>query len=219
MVIFQLQQLPAELQLEVISYLSFEETTNLRMTSRKYRDFITRPSFAKLLEIELSPWAKEKQLYSCYYCARLRQSNKFANRMLQYRKRSHVHPRFCIECGLMVPWSEPGARGYNRGHKLEVGGLEYQVCKNCGLFERYSRKWTLQGKCSGLDHWALCPHGYESKRKNVDRIRDLEKWREEYKKAFEEKGQDPDTWGENSIYRKGQITWHFAKHGLPPSCL
>jgi len=108
------------------SYLtSFEETTNLRMTCRKYRGFITRPSFAKLLEIEPSPWVRDKQLYSCCYCVRLRQSNKFAERILRYRKRSHVYPRFYIECGLKVPCREPGPRGYNRGHKLEVGVLEY----------------------------------------------------------------------------------------------
>src|ERR1700760_39439 len=128
----------------------------------------------------------------------------------QNRSRGHSKAalRFCIECGLTIPWKKPGARGYNRGAKIHVMGLEYKVCNNCGLFERQYR-WASPRK------WHFCPHGYESNRKNVARSEDLAKWKVEYQKAAEER--DYGDLEQNE--RKYWIRRSLEMHGLHPSCL
>lgn len=117
-----------------------------------------------------------------------------------------------------MPWKEPGARGYNRGHKIEVEGTEYQVCKNCGLFEHRHKNWLYVGGGTRY-HWTLCWRGYESNRGRLDRSKELEEWKEGYKRALEAKEEIPYDWDALKVRWHGLGRWNLGMHGLPPSCL
>ncbi|KAF2663457.1 hypothetical protein BT63DRAFT_430303 [Microthyrium microscopicum] len=220
---FAFSALPAELQLEVISYLTFKDTVNLRMTGRKYRYFIPAPSHEQLLAAENSEWAIKKNLFTCCHCLQLRPSTKFADKMIS-GKRARGYKgapiRFCIECGLTVPWKTSGARGYSRGNKIRILGKPYQVCKNCGLFKPFP-----VGYRPNLETWNWCPHGYEPNRKKVEgKYEDLAEWREEYRKAAKERDDHTDDF--QLVWLTGDIQVAITKsrpgleyHGLPPSCL
>jgi hypothetical protein len=207
---FPFSRLIPELQLEVIDHLSFQETAYLRMTSHVYLDLIHKPTLSELLAAENSEWAVNKGIFTCCHCLRLRQSTKFSESMIT-KKRARGHSRaalrFCIECGLTILWNDPGARGYSRGAKICVLGLDYQVCKNCGLIGRIDNHGTRSP-------WNNCPHAYESKRKKVDKSEYLANWRVNYSKAVEERNSARDR------ETKSLLSWRgLVVHGLPPSCL
>jgi hypothetical protein len=213
---FPFTELPVELQLQVVAHLSFEAVAYLRMTNKIYQYFIPKPSLPELLVVENTDWSTKRDLFMCCHCLRLRRSTKFSEKMVSRKRTRGRHGaalRFCIECGLTVPWKDPGARGYNRSSRVRIMGLEYQVCKNCGLFERF-KKW----RCA--TPWEYCPRGYEANRKRVDKSEDLAKWRVEYKRTEKEKELNPvkdyvDQFG--GVIRK---VWPgLEMHGLPPSCL
>ncbi|KAF2669591.1 hypothetical protein BT63DRAFT_455569 [Microthyrium microscopicum] len=217
---FALLALPAELLLEVISHLSFEDTVYLRMTSRQFRDFIPKPSQEALLIIEDTEWAIQNELLTCNHCLRLRQSVKFADKMVMAnwkrcrgRGRKEASLRFCIECGLTVPWRTPGARGYSRGHNIRVQGAGYQVCKNCRLFEPVPFP-------SNGPPWSWCRNGYESDRKNIDgKFEDLASWKEKYQQTAKQRDESQN---KEQAMAYAVIVNHrhgLEFHGLPPSCL
>jgi hypothetical protein len=213
---FPFSRLSPELQLEVIDYLSFEDIAHFRMTSKKYQEFISKPSLAELQAVEGSEWAVKRNLFACCHCLRLRPLIKFSERMLSKKRargRSDAASRFCIECGLTIPWKDPGARGYSRGAKIRVMDLNYQVCKNCGLFTPLECR-------RGDPTWRFCPHGYESNRKKVDKSEELAKWRVDYQRAVKERDLDGDEQKETFLgYSVFKFWPGLHMHGLPPSCL
>jgi hypothetical protein len=177
---FPFSRLITELQLEVISHLSFQETAYLRMTSFRYRELIPKPSLTELLAVENSDWAVRKDIFACCHCLRLRKSIKFSETMIikkRTRGRSRAAFRFCVECGLTARWKNPGARGYSRGAKIHILGEEYQVCRNCGLIELIENHYPNFS-------WRDCPHGDESNRKKVDISEDLAQWKIVIKKHY-----------------------------------
>jgi hypothetical protein len=215
---FQFALLLPELQLTVVDFLSFEDTIHLKMTSRKCHDLIPKPSHQQLLAAEQTNWAKERGLFTCCHCLRLRRGTKFSDSMICKKRapgRRRASFRFCIECGLVVPWKDSGARGYSRGHQIRIKGRKYQVCKNCGLVEKI-----------GYSNWyyLLCPHGYQSNRQRADLSQELSRWRQEYVQVLEELEIDPEGVDEISFgdiegekYRPLRVM--RGKHGLPTNCI
>jgi hypothetical protein len=215
-------RLPLELHLEIIDYLPFEASTYLRMTCRYFNDIIPKPMHEELLVIETSDWAIEEGLFACCHCLRLRRPFKFADKMTSGKRdrgRKAAALRFCIECGLTVPWREPGARGYNRASMISVLGKKWQVCKNCGLFERFP-EWRRD-----MAPYVFCPNGYEANRKMVDKASDLAKWIVNYQEAAEKAACD----SVRELKRGPSDRWFYSYkahrgleirvHGLPTSSL
>jgi hypothetical protein len=218
---FQFNLLIPELQLNVIDHLPFEDAIHLRMTSRKYHSFILKPSHQQLLAAEQTDWAIGKDLFACCYCLQLRLSTKFSETMISKKRargRGRASMRFCIECGLSVPWKNLSARGYSRGNRIRVKGKDYEVCKNCGLTKKVD---------AGGWPYRPCPHGFQSNRKRKDLSSDLTEWRLKYKLVLEEIGISPERAEEIRYYdiedtgkEKYYKLWDTRRlHGLPISCL
>ncbi|KAF1359041.1 hypothetical protein EJ07DRAFT_64580, partial [Lizonia empirigonia] len=65
------------------------------------------PDHGTLLEIKKTDFARERSLYACKYCIRLRHKYHFADSMLKkkYRREgASPHKRFCVDCGFVTTW-------------------------------------------------------------------------------------------------------------------
>ena len=94
--------LPTELQLQVISHLDLLAAANLRLSCRRFYDIIPKLTNEQLLELERSEFAKQKKLYFCGLCGRLRTSEKFPFATLYHtvvRGGIHAPKRVCRDCG------------------------------------------------------------------------------------------------------------------------
>lgn len=65
-----------------------------------------KPSHTELLSVERCPQAKEKHLYTCVHCLRIRDRSSFSYGMIHTKRSitgSQRHKRFCIECITITP--------------------------------------------------------------------------------------------------------------------
>jgi hypothetical protein len=88
-------RLPAELHLTIGEVLA-EDTSacplHLRQTNRYFASLIPAPTSSDLFALEEQSWAKDKRLYACKFCVRLRKATHFADYMLR-RSNGARHPR------------------------------------------------------------------------------------------------------------------------------
>lgn len=87
-----------------------------------------------MLEVEVSGFGKQKDLYTCRDCLRLRSKARFADNMVKKKKaRSAVDAgkRFCVDCGIHP---RHGTTRYTRGSHILIQGEQYVVCRSCGTF-------------------------------------------------------------------------------------
>lgn len=97
-----LTTLPNEIQNEIINLLDNFNWLVLRTTNKHFREMISfTPS--DLVKAEEAPFPREKDLYGCFDCLRLRRAAHFADNMRNRKQRkggSYASGRFCLDCGL-----------------------------------------------------------------------------------------------------------------------
>jgi hypothetical protein len=131
-------RLPAELHLTIGEVLA-EDTSacplHLRQTNRYFASLIPAPTSSDLFALEEQSWAKDKRLYACKFCVRLRKATHFADYMLRRSKWSATpEGRFCLDCGFAhlgkyVPGKSFGR--YSPGTQIDVDGKMWIWCKVC----------------------------------------------------------------------------------------
>ncbi|KAJ5167550.1 uncharacterized protein N7482_006331 [Penicillium canariense] len=127
--------LPPELHVLIASFLPIGDRLQFRLTCAYLYELITRPSHEELLLTESTDWARNRDVYACRYCLRLRPAGLFADRMLRRRRgRSgrDSDKRFCIECGLQP---REGTARYGPGAQLTIQGHFYVFCLSCRRFQ------------------------------------------------------------------------------------
>ncbi|KAG9249468.1 uncharacterized protein F5Z01DRAFT_631659 [Emericellopsis atlantica] len=132
-----LANLPGEIHLKILSYLSPMDRICLKVTSTYFNNVIPKLSPEELQDAELSTSAETKDLYGCYDCLRLRSVDRFADPQLR-KKRGRFGresmKRFCVECGLAdCEGRNPRVR-YVRGNHIDIQGVPYIICENCNRF-------------------------------------------------------------------------------------
>ncbi|RJE24052.1 hypothetical protein PHISCL_03588, partial [Aspergillus sclerotialis] len=74
------------------------------------------------MEVEVSDFGMENDLYTCRDCLRLRPRAKFADKMVKKRKAKfavEAMKRFCVECGINP---RPGTTRYTYGSHIVIQG-------------------------------------------------------------------------------------------------
>lgn len=128
--------LPIELQLKVISNLTFLEKELLRSTNKHFRSLILAPTREDLVMAELHQQdVKEKALLYCNPCNRLLPPDKFSVKMQRTSKRRNkggAATRFCIECGCRpLTGTADDEFKYLRSCRWEHNGSFYVRCARC----------------------------------------------------------------------------------------
>lgn len=129
----KLLSIPIEIQLAIISQLTFPAIQSLRVTNRHFMSLIPPLTHSALLEAEKSDLARVRDLYACAVCLRLRSSGSFADqfRMNAFgrdRKGGLQEKRFCIDCGVK---SEDSMLKYRWGDTWSLFGVPYVKCRGC----------------------------------------------------------------------------------------
>ncbi|KAJ5676469.1 uncharacterized protein N7477_002102 [Penicillium maclennaniae] len=131
--------LPPELHILIADFLSIYDLLALRLTCAYLRDLIPQPSHDRLLLAESADWARDRDLYTCRYCLRLRPASYFADRMLRRRRcraGRDSGKRFCIECGLKP---REGTARYGAGAQITIQGTLFVLCLSCQRFQLGAR--------------------------------------------------------------------------------
>ncbi|KAJ6121211.1 hypothetical protein N7523_005491 [Penicillium sp. IBT 18751x] len=131
--------LPPELHILIADFLSIYDLLALRLTCAYLRDLIPQPSHDRLLLAESADWARDRDLYTCRYCLRLRPAYYFADRMLRRRRcraGRDSGKRFCIECGLKP---REGTARYGAGAQITIQGTLFVLCLSCQRFQPGAR--------------------------------------------------------------------------------
>ena len=169
-----LVDLPGELQNEVLSYLEFPDTINLKLTCHHFNSIIRGISsltHQNLLRAEQYMDAHKdryKHTYlACCHCVRLRLSTRFADSMTKKNRgigHTRSHTRFCVDCGLL---NGPGLTNrYGKGMCIKVHGKLFAICRSCTVPYRletghqgpYANSFTLKPCGLGRPHMNMC-HG------------------------------------------------------------
>jgi hypothetical protein len=130
-----LLRLPNETHLEIVSYLDDDvfSLLRLRLTNRFYYALIPAPTHSTLSRLACTTFAKDKRLYACKSCVRLRHQYHFQREILisqRARMRKYQRELFCAECEFLAD------------QKLyeglpQMGGIREDkiLCKKCGEFK------------------------------------------------------------------------------------
>lgn len=127
--------LPPELHILIADFLPICDVLVLRLTCEYLHNLIPRPSHDRLLLAESADWARDRDLYTCRYCLRLRPACYFADRMLRRRRcraGRDSSKRFCIECGLKP---REGTARYGAGAQITIQGTLFVLCLSCQRFQ------------------------------------------------------------------------------------
>lgn len=127
--------LPPELHIWIADFLPVSDVIILRLTCKYLHSLIPRPSHDQLLLAESADWARDRDLYACRYCLRLRPACQFADRMLRRRRcraGRDSSKRFCIECGLKP---REGTARYGAGAQIIIQGTFFVLCLSCQRFQ------------------------------------------------------------------------------------
>lgn len=81
-----LLDLPTEIHQLIAQCLDFGSLMRLKMTCRHFHALIPPLRLDQMLEVEISDIGKQKDLYTCRDCLRLRPRAKFADKMVKKKK-------------------------------------------------------------------------------------------------------------------------------------
>lgn len=142
-----LPSLPTELQLQIISHLSFFDKHSLSLISPHFRNLIPPPTYEELLAYEQSTVTSETCCENEYchrlknwrqgdwatwpVCKQLRPRTKFGTYGEEIWSRT-TYLYLCLECGTRPL---PGEFRYKKGDIWQAGELEMircPVCDDCG---------------------------------------------------------------------------------------
>lgn len=148
---FTILDLPTEILQLIVQYLDSLSLLRLKMTCRDFHALTPPLSVAQMLQVEESAFGRQKELYTCGDCMRLRPKKAFADAMFWRRRGrsgSNAGRRFCVECGL-----KPGSDGaqYTPGSQIAIEGKRYVVCRLCAVF----RDAAVEGG-RNVSHCQLC---------------------------------------------------------------
>lgn len=126
--------LPAEIHQLIIQSLDLPCLIRLKMTCRHFNALIPPLSVEQMMEVEVSAFGRQNDLYTCRDCMRLRPRTRFADNMVKKKRaRSGVDAgkRFCVDCGINP---RRGTTRYTRGSNIIIQGEQYVICRSCGSF-------------------------------------------------------------------------------------
>ncbi|KAI9371065.1 hypothetical protein BJX61DRAFT_512828 [Aspergillus egyptiacus] len=129
-----LLDLPNEIHYLIAQCLDFPSLIRLKIVCWHFHALIPRLSISQMLEVEVSDFGRQKDLYTCRDCFCLRPRARFADNMIRKKKAKFAvdaGKRFCVDCGINP---RPGTTRYCRGSHIAIQGLQYVVCESCGVF-------------------------------------------------------------------------------------
>lgn len=129
-----LLNLPPELHISIAELLPIYDWIHLRMTCGYFYQLLPRPTHHQLLIAEATDWARQRDVFACRYCLRLRPAAQFADRMLRRRRiraGRDSDKRFCIDCGLMP---REGSARYGPGAQVIIQDRFFVFCLSCHRF-------------------------------------------------------------------------------------
>lgn len=132
--------LPAEIHQHIQNECSFPASMSLKLTCRllhgRLPDVVISPEH--LAEEDTSIFAKERDLWACYDCLRLRPAKEFLDKHRKGKTgRNGTSPmkRCCVECGVKM---EPGSHQLPRISEVfaiyKKMGEKYRLCFQCNEF-------------------------------------------------------------------------------------
>lgn len=129
-----LLDLPAEIHQLIAECLDFPSRIRLKLVCQHFYALLPPLNLSQMLEVEVSAFGMQKDLYTCRDCLRLRPRARFADNMVK-RKRAKfavdAKKRFCVDCGVNA---RPGTTRYTRGSQIVIQGEQYVICRSCGVF-------------------------------------------------------------------------------------
>lgn len=191
--------LPIELQLEFVSHLTFLEKQLLRSTNKHFRNLISSPTLADLINAELYEQdVKERGLLYCNPCHRLLSPDKFSVKMRRTnrkRNKGGVATRFCIECGCRpLTGTADDELRYKRSCRWEHDGIFYVRCARClqcgeapstADTDKNTLEHTVCLKCLPIQKWIWAA---DEERRRLQ-AKEMERQREEWKKKLKEENE------------------------------
>lgn len=129
-----LLDLPTEIHQLIAQCLDFPSLIRLKTICRHFHTLISPLSVDQMLEVEVSAFGWQKDLYTCRDCLRLRPRAKFADNMIRKKKAKlavDAEKRFCVDCGINP---RQGTTRYTLGSHIVIQGEQYVICRSCGVF-------------------------------------------------------------------------------------
>ncbi|KIV98598.1 hypothetical protein, variant [Verruconis gallopava] len=143
-----LAKIPAELQLQIISTLEYEDVVQLKRTCRYFNFFINSDVMEESRAAQVEIFRVMEQNYSmpgdklpCYHCLKLKPKVEFydvagkyylSSPPIGYYRTALYNAdtnRNCIRCGFLT-------RQYLPGLSLKTGNQVWMFCSECGVLER-----------------------------------------------------------------------------------
>jgi hypothetical protein len=135
-------KIPAETQMDIISYLGYRDVLRLRATCRYYNYFIDRDMVQEVRVRQIETFEEMEKQKSCgnslpcYTCLALKPLEHFWNATRRhYYQVGYVQDlvdpteRYCIPCGFRT-------KKFERGLRLTVAGVTRMLCPGCSVLVR-----------------------------------------------------------------------------------
>lgn len=129
--------LPIELQLEVVSHLTFLEKQLLRSTNHHFQTLIPEPTKEDFHEAQDTADVNIRRLLYCNGCSRFLRRDRFSTKMQRTNAKGPKggkYSRFCVQCGCRPQnGTAEDLFKYHRAHRWEHHGVAYVKCSQCNL--------------------------------------------------------------------------------------
>lgn len=129
--------LPIELQLEVVSHLTFLEKQLLRSTNHHFQALIPEPTKDEFHKAQDTADVIIKRLLYCNGCNRFLRLDRFSTKMQRTNAKGPKggkFSRFCVECGCRPQnGTAEDLFKYHRAHRWEHQRVAYVKCSRCNL--------------------------------------------------------------------------------------
>ncbi|KAE8324450.1 hypothetical protein BDV39DRAFT_180516 [Aspergillus sergii] len=206
-----LLDLPTEIHQHIAQCLDFPSLIQLKLVCQHFYALLPPLSFNRMLEVEVSAFGMQKDLYTCGDCLRLRPRARFADNMVKKKRAKFAvgaKKRFCVDCGVNA---RQGTTRYTRGSQIIVQGEQYVICRSCGAFReaaveggrnmsecRHCRLFSREIERRAEEYRAQQERARLRVEQAMRRARSRELWGSEYEDSEDDISSSP-TWSEREM--------------------